>query len=144
MHLQGRIAELQTKIDTASTLFIATPSEAGTKILQQLEADKMSLMRQLEDTRNSSFLVDHRADWKEVKARVEAELQKAGKIPWEIIPVSVRMTNRKLDFMRHKLAYNAEEALALRETIRRCVEKILVDITNKWLLYHSSLAERLL
>jgi hypothetical protein len=129
--LQGRIAELQSKIDESSALFIATPSEAGAKILQRLEADKINLMKQLEDARNSAFLVDHRADWREVKARVEAELEKAGKIPWEVIPVSVKMRHSKLDFLRHRLTYNPEDALALRETIRRCVDKIVVDISNE-------------
>jgi hypothetical protein len=129
--LQGQIAELQNKIDTASALFIATPSEAGTKILQQLEANKISLMSQLEETRNSAFLVDHRADWKEVKARVEVALEKARKIPWEVIPVSVKRTNNRMEFLRHKVTYNPEDALALRETIRRCIDKIVVNIKSK-------------
>jgi hypothetical protein len=128
--LHGKLNELEQKLLTSSELFLVNPSEAGTKILQQLELEKKSIATQLEDKRNSVFLADHRADWKEVKGRIEADLEKAGAIPFEVIPVSVKGTNGKLDFVRHRSTRNEGDIIALRESLRSYIDRIDIDIPN--------------
>jgi len=126
--LQGRISELDQKLTTATKLFIDNPSEAGTKILQQFEADKKELLQQLEDKRNSTFLVDYRADWKEVRDRIEAEIKRMGGVPYDVIPVSVQMSGGRMVFLRHTPARNEDNVIALRETLRSYIERIDMDI----------------
>jgi DNA invertase Pin-like site-specific DNA recombinase len=128
--MKGRINELEGKITTATKLFMETPSEAGTKILQQMELEKMALIRQAESSRNNKFLVDHRADWKEVKARLESEIRSARKFPLEVIPVSVKLVNGKLEYLRHVPTKNENEIIALRETLRGYIERIGIDIAK--------------
>jgi DNA invertase Pin-like site-specific DNA recombinase len=126
--LQGRLKELQEKLKTAEQFFIQTPSEAGAKILQQLELEQAQLKKQLEEERNGTFLVDYRANWKEVKARVEATMSKSDRMLWEVVPVSIKSTNDKLEFLHHKATLNDDDIIALREALKSQIAKIEMDI----------------
>jgi len=139
----GRINELEEKIATASKLFIKNPSEAGTKILQQMELEKMTLVRQVEKSRNDKFLVDHRADWKEVKARLEAEIKSAGQFPLEVIPLSVKLVNGNLEYLRHVPTKNENEIIALRETLRGYIQRIGIDIPKMKATIHFKSGEQI-
>jgi len=126
--LQGRINEVNEKIATATTLFMETPSEAGAKILQQLESDRKSFGQQLEDKRNSTFLIDHRADWKDIKTTLEAAIINEGNLPLQVIPVSIKKENGELVFVRHMFADNRDDVIALRENLKTYIERIDIDI----------------
>lgn len=141
--LNGRVTELEEKIAMAAKLFMATPSEAGTKILQQMEIEKMALVRQLEAAKNSRVLVDHRADWKEVKARLESSINTAGALPLEVVPVSVKMVNGKVEYLRHVAAQNENDALALREALRSHIDRIGFDIPKMKATIHFKTGEHI-
>ncbi len=141
--LNGRVGELEEKLATAAKLFMATPSEAGTRILQQMEAEKKDLVGKLEAVKDSRLLIDHRADWKEVKARLESEINGAGKLPLEVIPVSVKMVNGKLEFLRHVAAQNENEVIALREALRSHIDSIGIDIPKMKATIHFKAGEKL-
>lgn len=126
--VQGKINEVDQKLITATRLFMDNPSDAGAKILQQLEENKKTLIRQLEEKRNSTFLIDHRTDWKDVKTRLETVIQNAGQLPLDVIPVSVKSINGKLEFLRHNIAENGNEIVALRENLRSYIEKIIMNM----------------
>jgi DNA invertase Pin-like site-specific DNA recombinase len=126
--IQGKINEMDQKLQTATRLFMENPSEAGTKILQQMEADRKTLLRQLEDKRDDTFLIDHRANWKEVKARLETAIKAADKFPMDVIPVSAKVVRGKLEFIRHVPTENENDTIALRETMRSYIERIAINI----------------
>ena len=126
--IQGKIDELDSKIVTASELFIDNPSEAGANILKRLETDKIKYKKQLEDKRNTKFLHDHRSDWKDVKARLEAAIIDAGEYPLDVIPVSVMIVDGKLEYLRHTAANDEHGIINLRETLRGYIEKICINI----------------
>jgi len=126
--LQGKIAEIQKNIAVASEMFMKTPSEAGTQILQQMEIEKNRLSRDIEAKRNSRFLLDQRANWKEVKSRLEKQLRDGGKHFLEVIPVSVTKVDGKLEFMRHVPTRDENEIIALREQLRAFIDRIAINI----------------
>jgi DNA invertase Pin-like site-specific DNA recombinase len=126
--IHGKILELDQKLVAASDLFLETPSEAGTRILQRLEAERARLTQELEARRNSKFLVDHRADWKDVKAQIEANILGTSKMPLEVTPVSAKVVNGAVEFLRHGPAKTENEIIALRESLRSYIDKIVVNI----------------
>ena len=141
--LNGRVGELEEKMVMAAKLFMATPSEAGTKILQQMEMEKADLVRQLEAARDSRLLIDHRADWKEVKARLESSIKCAGQLPLEVIPVSVKMVNGKMEFLRHVAAQSENDVIALREALRSHIERIGIDVPKMKATIHFKTGDKL-
>jgi len=141
--LNGKVGELEEKLATAAKLFMATPSEAGTKILQQMEAEKADLVRQLEAAKDSRLLIDHRADWKEVKARLEASIKCAGQLPFEVIPVSVKMVNGKMEFLKHIAAQSENDVIALREALRSHIDRIGIDIPKMTATIHFKSGDKL-
>ena len=126
--IAGRVQEIEQKLAVATRLFIETPSEAGTKILHQLESDKKKLTAEFEDKRNLRYLVDHRADWKAVKTQLEGCILSANGFALEVTPVSVRVVEGKPEFLRHTLAAPDNDLIALRESLRSYIDKILVNI----------------
>lgn len=140
--LQGKIAELEKNIVVASELFIKTPSEAGTKIIQQMEVEKNKLSRDIETKRNDRFLLDQRASWKEVKSRLEKQLRDAGKQFLEVIPVSVKEVGGKLEFMRHVPTTDENEIIALREQLRAFIVRITINIPKMSAVIHYKSGEK--
>ncbi len=134
--IQGKIQEIDQKLATASKLFIETPSEAGTRILQQLEADKTRLTIEMEEKRNSRYLVDYRANWKDVKAQLEANILGTSGVAWEVTPVSAKVVNRRVEFLRHTAAPAENDIIALRESLRSYIEKIMINIPNMTATIH--------
>lgn len=130
LSLRGRIAELESKLATATELFKENPSEAGAKILREMETDKQLVAKTYEEKRNSRYLVDHRADWKEVRARLEAAILKADQTLLRVVPVSVKMVDGKLEFLRHEMSEEENDLIALREGIKTYVETIEMDLPN--------------
>ena len=126
--LQGKVAEIAKNLAVASELFMKTPSEAGTQILQQMEIEKNRLEKDIEARRNNTFLLDHRANWKEVKFRLEKQLHEAGKHFLEVIPVSIKEVDGKLEFMRHVPTRDENEIIALREQLRAFIDRIAINI----------------
>lgn len=130
LSLRGRIAELESKLATATELFKENPSETGVKILAEMETNKQLVTKAYEEKRNSRYLVDHRADWKEVRARLEAAISKADQTLLRVVPVSVKMVNGKLEFLRHEMSEEENDLIALREGIKTYVETIEMDLPN--------------
>jgi DNA invertase Pin-like site-specific DNA recombinase len=128
--VQGKIIEMDQKLATVTKLFMEHPSEAGTKILQEMEAEKRKLVLQMEEQRNSKFLFDHRADWKEVKAKLEAAIKNSEKFPLDVVPVSAKLIDGKLEFIRHVAVHTENDIIALRETLRSYIDRIGIDIPN--------------
>jgi DNA invertase Pin-like site-specific DNA recombinase len=129
--IHGKVVELDLKIATATKLFMDTPSETGTKILLQMELEKKDLAQQLEEKRNSKYLIDYRSNWKEVKMKLEAAINRDTKFPLDMIPVSMKITNGELEFLRHTATDHEHENIALRETLRGIVDKISIDCTTQ-------------
>jgi DNA invertase Pin-like site-specific DNA recombinase len=125
---QGRLKELQDKLSTAQKLFVDTPSESGAKILQQLELEQSSVRKQLDDDRNSTFIVDNRSDWNEVKARVEATMTTVERTLFEVVPVSIKESNGEQEVLRHRTTSDDDDMIALRESLRSQIEKITMNI----------------
>lgn len=98
----------------------------------------------MECSRNDRFLIDYRADWKAVKARLEAEIKKAGKPRLEVIPVSVEWVSGKLKFQRHVSTTNENEIITLRETLRGYIERIGIDIPKMKATIYFKTGEKIL
>jgi DNA invertase Pin-like site-specific DNA recombinase len=143
LSLLGKVAELETKIVTATKFFKDNPSEAGAKVLREMEEEKKSLAAKYEEKRKSRFLVDHRADWKEVKARLESTILKADQTMLRVIPVSVKMVNGKLEFLRHEMTDEENDMIALREGLKTYVEKVEMDLPNSKVEIHFKNGERI-
>ncbi len=126
--VHGKIQEIDQKLTTATRLFVETPSAAGTKILQQLEGERSRLASELEQKRNSRFLVDHRADWKDVKAQIEANILGTSGFALEVTPVSAHVVNGHVEFLRHESATAENAIIALRESLKSYIDRISINI----------------
>ena len=126
--LQAKIDELDHKLETATRLFMDNPSEAGTKILQQMEVDKKKLIEHFEEKRDNKFVIDQRANWRDVKARVEATIKERSELQWEVVPVSAKLVNDDLEFVKHVESENENDMIALRESMRSYIDRIGIDI----------------
>ncbi|MEI8043063.1 MAG: recombinase family protein [Verrucomicrobiota bacterium] len=134
--LKGRITEIEGKLSAAEILFKETPSSTGSKILQELELNRDNLVQQLESDRNSTYLVDYRDSWKEVKARLEADMKKSSLLPLEVIPVSIKMVAGNMEFIRHEDTRDAADLIALREALRTQIEKVVMNIPDSHATIH--------
>ena len=134
--LQGKLKELNQKIATAAKLFLETPSEAGTKILQQLEGDRKLVLQEVENARNSQYLVDHRRNWKEIKSYLEQYIKDTVGVAYEVIPVTVKVVNGKPEFLRHEATQSDDDMIALRETLRSVIDRIVIDIPQMTATIH--------
>ena len=148
--LKGRLDDIESKIETASKLFVSNPSEAGTKILKQLEDDHKAIKKLLHEKTSVKYLIDQRANWKEVKARIKSGIlsveseydpktgqwtntvtQRSEPIPewFEITPVSIRiLPDGKLEDIRHEEKEPGNDLIIIRENIRAYVKQIIIDI----------------
>ena len=69
-----------------------------------------------------------RNDTENVKKRLEAQIRDTGKVPYEVIPVSIKMVDDHIEFLRHTATRDENEIIALREALRSYIDKIGIDI----------------
>jgi hypothetical protein len=126
--LKGKLIELDAKITKAEDLFVDDMTESGKRILQKLNADKLDVEQKLESAANVKYLHDHRQDWKQVKARLEAEIKGKGLFPLTVVPVSIKVVNKELITTRHIEQEPTSDIIALRESLRQYVSRINISI----------------
>lgn len=127
---KGRIVELTEKIETAAAMVRTTPSEAGFKIVQEMEEQRKAIEKRIELIHSAVYVADHRKDWREVKTRLEAELRAKGSI-LTVIPVTIKKIGDKLEYIRHTEEDQPPSTIAIRELLRAYIERIAVDIPKK-------------
>ena len=140
--LKGKLLELENKIEQSSQLFLANPSETGSKIIQQLEESRRVINIELEQKLSEKHLHDHRRDWRHVKAKLEAQIAKEwlnpnipeavqkeyGMYP-VVVPVSiVQKMDGEIKFVKHAESENPDEIVAMRENLRQFISRIDINI----------------
>ena len=126
--LRGKLKDLEQKITKAEEMFVGDMTESGKRILQKLNMEKIDVAQQLESAANVKYLSDHRHDWRQVKARLDAELKSKGLFPLTIIPVSIKMVNNEMVTIRHQEQQATTDIIALRESLRQYIGRINMDI----------------
>jgi DNA invertase Pin-like site-specific DNA recombinase len=143
--LRGKLIELNGKIEKAEKMFEDDMTESGKHILCKLNADKILVTQQLESASNVKYLSDHRNDWRQVKARLEGEVEKTYVNPHNIpipllkenglyptiIPLSIIQNDSgEIEFIRHTDAEPTDDIIALRECLRQYIDRININIPN--------------
>jgi len=126
--LRGRLLDLDGKIAKAEQLFVDDMTESGKRILQKLNTDRLDIEHKLESATNVKYLSDHRHDWRQVKARLEAELTKKGFPGFTAIPVSIKIVNNEMITIRHTDQEPTTDIIALRESLRQYISQIKINI----------------
>ena len=140
--LKGKLSEVEKKIDQSAKLFLETPSETGSKIMQELEASRRVISKDLEHKLGIKHSHDNRPDWKQVKATLEAEIatkwlnpeipesiqRKYGQYPVVTLYESVPKTNGEVEFIPIKEETKENNVIALRENLREYIDRININI----------------
>jgi len=126
--LEAKLKAVESKLATASAMFNETPSNTLAKNIQAFEASRDAFSYELNTLVETKYIVDHRNDWRDVKAMLEADLKSKGLFPYTVIPVSLKMVNNEMVTIRHTEQEPITDIIALRESLRQYIDRININI----------------